>query len=76
MIKGNANNTIVLFEPYIVDSKPVKNVPNNAPRLLILPTHDSSSVVSGPVVSGVLFDRRTGNADENQPILHPWARMT
>lgn len=71
MITGNAKNTIVFFEPYDIDSSPVKNVPIIAPRLLIEPTHDNSSYVNGPDTSGVLFDRSTGNSDENQPIFAP-----
>lgn len=76
MITRYAKNTIVLFEPHDIDSSPVKNVPQIEPMLLIEPAHDSSSYVNGPDASGVLFDRSSGNAEENHPIFAPCPTMT
>lgn len=75
VITGNAKKIMVILEPYSIDRSPEMSVPQMAPKLLIDPTHDNSSYVNGPVASGVLFDRSTGNADENHPMLQPWQSM-
>lgn len=42
------------------------------PRAVIDPIHDISSIVGGPVISGVFSDANCGNAGDDQPDVHPW----
>ena len=71
IICGKAKNIMLRFAPQKAVSVPKMKVPKTDPKLLIEPIHDSCSFVMGPVVSGVLFESRTGSAGETHPTLVP-----
>lgn len=65
MICGNARNIMHRFAPNNAVRAPNIKVPHVEPKLLIEPSEPSCSIVIGPVVRGVEFDRSTGNTGDN-----------
>lgn len=76
IICGKAKNTMLRLAPQNAVIVPKIKVPHTLPKLLIEPIHDSCSFVMGPVMSGVLFESRTGNAGETQATHAPWLNIT
>lgn len=61
---GAASTSTVFFDPNRAVMKPNESDPMTAPRQLIEPTHETSSIVSAPVDSGVESDARIGSAGD------------
>lgn len=61
---GAASTNTLFFDPNRDVKNPKESEPIIAPMQFIEPTHEISSIVSGPVDSGVESDAKIGNAGD------------
>lgn len=70
-IAGTPKTVMAILAPKICDNQPHMNVDAIAAMLFTDPTQDNCSIVNGPVLRYVSFERSTGSAGERKPILLP-----
>lgn len=70
-VVGTVKKSKTLLAP-INDVKYPKSIePKNPPSGSIEPIHEISSLVNGPVISGVSSEAKYGNAGDVHPTVHP-----